>query len=134
MGMSQEAELGMKKQAKIRCGAIQCLVACLPLTHYMRGKTNWIYPIQEFFTETLPSPTFFFLIAMICFYILMLSWNANRWVAIIGAIAFAFASYNLQIITAGHNTKMFSIGYMPLVLQVCIGYIRKSIWQGPVLH
>lgn len=27
-----------------------------------------------------------------------------------------FAAYNLQIITVGHNTKMFSIAYMPLVL------------------
>jgi hypothetical protein len=82
----------------------------------MKGKTNWIYPIQDFLVNALPSPIPFFLIAMVCFYILMMSFKVNRWTATFGAIAFAFASYNLQIIAAGHNTKMFSIGYMPLVL------------------
>ncbi len=116
MGMSQEARSWYEKTGENPMWSNSMFGGMPTVTHYMRGHTNWIYPIQEFMTNTLPSPTFFFLIAMICFYILMLSWNVNRWIAIIGAIAFAFASYNLQIITAGHNTKMFSIGYMPLVL------------------
>nr|MBP6314615.1 YfhO family protein [Chitinophagaceae bacterium] len=130
MGMSQEARTWYEKTGENPMWSNSMFGGMPTVTHYMRGKTNWIYPIQEFFTETLPSPTFFFLIAMVCFYILMLSWNANRWVSIIGAIAFAFASYNLQIITAGHNTKMFSIGYMPLVLAGMHWVYQKKYLAG----
>jgi len=82
----------------------------------MRGKTNLIYPVQDAISAILPLPINFFFLAMVCFYILMMSWKIDRRLAIAGAIAYAFASYNLQIIAAGHNTKMFSIAYMPLVL------------------
>jgi len=130
MGMSQEARTWYEKTGENPMWSNSMFGGMPTVTHYMRGKTNWIYPIQEFLTDALPSPTFFFLIAMFCFYILMLSWRANRWVAIIGAIAFAFASYNLQIITAGHNTKMFSIGYMPLVLAGMHWIYQKKYLAG----
>ncbi len=116
MGMSQEAKSWYEKTGENPMWSNSMFGGMPTVTHYMRGKTNLIYPIQAFLTDNIPSPIPFFLIAMICFYILMMSWRINRWAAIIGAIAFAFASYNLQIIAAGHNTKMFSIGYMPLVL------------------
>ena len=116
MGMSQEARAWYEKTGENPMWSNSMFGGMPTVTHYMQGKTNLIYPIQDFFAKALPSPTFFFIIAMVCFYILMMAWRMNKWVAIIGAVAFAFASYNLQIITAGHNTKMFSIGYMPLVL------------------
>jgi hypothetical protein len=116
MGMSEEARAWYEKTGENPMWSNSMFGGMPTVTHYMRGKSNLIYPIQETLTNILPSPVFFFLIAMICFYVLMQSWKVNRWVGIFGAIAFAFASYNLQIIAAGHNTKMFSIAYMPLVL------------------
>lgn len=116
MGMSQEARSWYQKTGENPMWSNSMFGGMPTVTHYMRGKNNLIYPIQEFLTDTLPSPVFFLLIAMICFYILMVSWNVNSWIAIFGAVAYAFASYNLQIIGAGHNTKMLSIAYMPLVL------------------
>ncbi len=116
MGMSQEARSWYQKTGENPMWSNSMFGGMPTVTHYMRGKNNLIYPIQEFLTDTLPSPVFFLLIAMICFYILMVSWNVNTWIAIFGAVAYAFASYNLQIIGAGHNTKMLSIAYMPLVL------------------
>jgi len=53
---------------------------------------------------------------MLGFYLLMLSLKMNRWVAVAGAIAFAFGSYNLIIIIAGHITKAYAIALMPAVL------------------
>ncbi len=116
MGMSEEARAWHEKTGENPMWSNSMFGGMPTVTHYMRGKTNLIYPIQEFLTDALPLPIPFFLIAMLCFYVLMMSWRVNRWVAVGGAIVFAFASYNLQIIAAGHNTKMFSIGYMPLVL------------------
>ena len=116
MGMSQEARTWFEKTDENPMWSNSMFGGMPTVTHYMRGKTNLVYPVQEFFTNILPTPINFFFLAMVCFYILMMSWKVDRRLAIAGAIAYAFASYNLQIIAAGHNTKMFSIGYMPLVL------------------
>lgn len=116
MGMSEEARAWYEKTGENPMWSNSMFGGMPTVTHYMRGKTNLIYPIQEFLTDHLPLPIPFFLIAMICFYILMSSWNIRSWLAIAGAVAYAFAAYNVQIIAAGHNTKMFSIGYMPLVM------------------
>ena len=42
---------------------------------------------------------------LIGFYIFMLAVGCSPWLSIVGAIAFAFGSYNLIIIDAGHVTK-----------------------------
>lgn len=44
-------------------------------------------------------------VGLVCFYILMCVMGVNWWLAIAGAIAFAFASYNIIIIVAGHIVK-----------------------------
>ncbi|GHT55719.1 membrane protein [Bacteroidia bacterium] len=73
------------------------------------------------------------LTALICFYILMCVMGVKRWLAIAGAIAFAFASYNLIIITAGHITKMYVMAYMPLTLAGMILLFRKNLLWGGIL-
>ena len=116
MGMSQEARSWYEKTGENPMWSNSMFGGMPTVTHYMRGKTNLIYPVQDAISAILPVPINFFFLAMVCFYILMMSWKIDRRLAIAGAIAYAFASYNLQIIAAGHNTKMFSIAYMPLVL------------------
>ena len=56
------------------------------------------------------------LISLICFYILMCVMGANIWLAIAGSIAFAFASYSIIILEAGHISKSYAMAYMPLVV------------------
>ncbi|MDR2512050.1 MAG: YfhO family protein [Bacteroidales bacterium] len=69
------------------------------------------------------------LIALICFYILMCVMGVNTWLAIAGAIAFGFATYNPIIIQAGHITKIFTIAYMPLTLAgIWLLFKEKFIW------
>lgn len=116
MGMSEEARAWHEKTGENPMWSNSMFGGMPTVTHYMRGTTNLIYPIQQFLTDHIPMPIPFLLIAMICFYILMCSMQVRPWIAVAGAVAYAFASYNLQIIEAGHNTKMFSIGYMPLVV------------------
>jgi len=97
---------------------------------YTTGKSNFYLPTQFAIMDWLPVPAFFFLLSMLCFYILMCSWKINRWVGFIAAIAYAFASYNLQIIAAGHNTKMLNIGYLPLALAGMHWVYNKKYWLG----
>lgn len=72
-------------------------------------------------------------IGLICFYILMNVMGIRRWLAVAGAIAFAFASYNIIIIVAGHITKAYVIAYMPLVLAGMFLLFKKNYLWGVVL-
>lgn len=70
---------------------------------------------------------------LVCFYLLMCIMGVNWWLAIAGAIAFAFASYNIIIIEAGHIVKAYVIGYMPITLAgMFLLFKRKWLW-GAVL-
>ena len=69
------------------------------------------------------------LIALLCFYILMCTMGVKRWLAIAGSIAFAFASFNLISIMAGHVTKTYVMALMPLTLAgVFLLFKRKWLW------
>lgn len=68
---------------------------------------------------------------MLGFYVLMLSLKMNKWVAVAGAVAFAFGSYNLIIIVAGHITKAYAIALMPAVVAgVMMTFNGKRIMGG----
>lgn len=70
-------------------------------------------------------------VGLVCFYILMCVMGVNWWLAIAGSIAFAFASYNIIIIVAGHIVKAYVIGYMPLTLAgMFLLFKRKWLWGG----
>ncbi len=79
------------------------------------------YPISVqylsyIFTLGLPKPVNFFFLACLSFYLLALALGWNRWIGILTAIGYAYATYNPIIISAGHDTKMLAIGYAPLVV------------------
>jgi len=70
-----------------------------------------------------PRPVSFVFLYLIGFYLLLISLRVNPWLAIAGAIAFAFSSYNFVILAAGHNSKAIAIGYMaPVIAGVIISF------------
>ena len=67
--------------------------------------------------------------SLISFYLLMCVLGVNRWAAIAGSIAFAFASYNIIIIVVGHITKAYVIAYMPITIAgMVLLFKRKYLW------
>lgn len=65
------------------------------------------------------------------FYLLLRLLNTKVLLAFAGAIAFAFASYNLIIIHAGHISKAYAIGYMaPVIAGIILLYKGKYISGG----
>jgi hypothetical protein len=89
----------------------------MPTYTFFVGKTaNYISYIETTIQAILPKPAYFFFIAMVCAFLLMRVLGVNRWLAGIGAIAYAFSTYNPVIISAGHETKMLAMGYMPGVM------------------
>ena len=85
----------------------------------MRGKrpANWLF------------------LSLFGAFLLMLSLGIDKFLAIGGAIAVTFCSYNFQIIQVGHNTKMQAIAFLPWVLAAMIFTYRKALsekrgWQS----
>ncbi len=64
------------------------------------------------------------------FYILMRSMRFSQWLSVAGAVAFAFGSYNLIIIIAGHITKAYAIALMAPVLGGILYTYNNNRWGG----
>ncbi|MBO8428953.1 MAG: hypothetical protein IAC68_03350 [Bacteroidetes bacterium] len=93
---------------------------------YKGDLTQYLYDIL-FIGER---PASYLLISMIGGFLLCLAFGANIWLAILGAIAITFCSYNMQIIQVGHNSKMVAIAFMPWVLAAVVYAYRKSMLWG----
>ena len=76
---------------------------------------DWTQKIYKFLL-TGKRPGSYLFLTLVGAFLLMLSMGMNGIVAVAGAIAIAFCSYNMQIIQVGHNTKMQAIAYFPWVL------------------
>ena len=87
---------------------------------------DWTDAIYDFLL-TGRRPASYLLIALIGGFLLMLSLGTSKLVAVAGAIAIAFCSYNMQIIQVGHNTKMQAIAYFPWVLAGVIFTYRAAM-------
>src|SRR5258706_5502391 len=86
--------------------------------------------IQPVLTLGLPIPISFFFLACICFYFLCIVAGANAWVSIIGALAYAYSTFDAVIIAVGHNTQMMSLGLAPAVIAGLLLLFQKRYWTG----
>lgn len=92
---------------------------------------SWLMKPFWAFADKSPAP--FFLLAMLCFYLLMNVLGINRWLGIIGAVAFAFSTYNPVIIAAGHNTKMVDLALLPGLMAGIILAYKGRYWAGAAI-
>ena len=79
----------------------------------MKSALSAVYSLTNLYNWRPVSFTFLYFVG---FYIALLLFGINPWLAIIGALAFGFSSYNFIIIAAGHNTKAIAIGYMAPII------------------
>ena len=83
--------------------------------------TQWIYKLLMLGKR----PATYLFVTLLGAFLLFLALGVSWPVAIGGAIAVAFCSYNFQIIQVGHNTKMQAIAFMPWVLAALV-YTYKN--------
>ncbi|MCT4616329.1 MAG: YfhO family protein [Marinifilaceae bacterium] len=80
-----------------------------------------------------PSPVRYLLLYMIGFYILMIALRVRHWLAIAGSIAFAFSSYFVIIILAGHLWKVYAIAFLPPLLGGIVMTLRGRYIVGGLI-
>jgi hypothetical protein len=78
-------------------------------------------------------PASFFFMACVCFYFLSNVLRVNPYIGIIGALAYAYATYNVVIVSVGHDTKMQSIAILPGVIGALILICERRYWLGMAL-
>ena len=64
------------------------------------------------FLRTFKMPVSVLFLSMAGFYILLLIFGVNPWLAITGAVAYSLSSFFFQILGAGHNTQAIALAYM----------------------
>lgn len=81
----------------------------------------------------LPYPANYVFLYFLGFFILLLVMKMDKWVALIGAIAFALSSYFFIILGVGHTSKAHAIGYMAPVLAGIILAFDGKYLKGALL-
>jgi len=67
-------------------------------------------------------------LAMTGFYILLLMFGVNRWIAAVGALAYGLSSFLFQILAAGHNTQAVALAYMaPMIGGIYYAYRHDAL-------
>src|SRR4030042_4102511 len=75
-------------------------------------------------------PVHFIFLYLVGFYIALLLFGVSPWLSFAGAIAYAFSSYFFAIISAGHVSKVYALGYMPPIIAGIYAAFRGKIFLG----
>ncbi len=94
-----------------------------------RNVFQWLFHAFKLF---LPGYTVAILfVCMLGFYFLLRTLKLDKWLALAGAIAVGFGSHHLQLIGAGHVSKIYAIAYMaPVIAGVLLVFKRKYLIGG----
>lgn len=96
-------------------------------------KGNLLQYVNYIMKMGLPFPADTLFILMTGMYALLLVLTVRQPLAVIGAVVYAFSSYNLLCLEAGHTSKVAAIAYMPWVLMAVILTLRGRLIWGALL-
>ena len=90
---------------------------------------NWVKIVLRGFIPQAKSAHLLFTL-LICFWIMLLTFEVPPYLALLGALAFSFGSYNIINIEVGHVTKTWAIAFSSLVLGGMNLVFRGQIYLG----
>ncbi|MEQ1745866.1 MAG: hypothetical protein ABMA02_10595 [Saprospiraceae bacterium] len=74
------------------------------------------------------------LLAMLCMYLLLMTLQTDWRVGIFGALAYSITTYHVDILEAGHTTKMVALALMPGVLAgLVLAFSNKLLLGGGLM-
>ena len=95
-------------------------------TIHASTKGDWTQKVYDFLLLGRRPATYLF-ISLLGAWLLMLALGIHPLIAVGGAMAVTFCSYNLQIIQVGHNTKMQALAFLPWVLAALIFTYNRAL-------
>ena len=91
---------------------------------------NWLGFFDKLFKLFLPHPGGYLFLYCLGFFILLLCFDVNPWLALIGGLAYGLSTYFLSIIQAGHNSKANALGYLPALIGGLVLIFKNRYWLG----
>lgn len=97
--------------------------------NYTMNAVNYLYR----FLMSFPRPAEFIFLYALGFYILLQTLKVDYKISIFGSLAFAFSSYFIVILLAGHSSKAYAIAFMAPVLAGFILNYNGKVLKGLAL-
>ena len=93
------------------------------------SSTDGLSTVMSAYHLWLPDYVWFLFAYLLGFYILLRAFNFRQSLAALGSILWAFSSYFLIIIAAGHLWKVMALAYLPpMIAGVVLAYRGKYLW------
>ena len=93
------------------------------------NSTDGLSVVMSAYHLWLPDYVWFIFAYLLGFYILLRAFNFRQSLAALGSIIWAFSSYFLIIIAAGHLWKVMALAYLPpMIGGVVLAYRGKYLW------
>lgn len=94
----------------------------------VQWSTQAIGMIKKVMILWMPSGANNIFLACVCYYIMLLAFRVRPYLAIAGAIAFAFSSFMMIGLVAGHNGRIGAMALIPLVIAgIHLSFTGKKI-------
>ena len=78
----------------------------------------------------LPNPASYIFLCFVSYYIMLLCFGVRPYLAIGGAIIFGLTTFNIISLSAGHNSKIHAVAFMPLVIAGIRTVFDKKLLLG----
>ncbi len=135
-GMQTEVQAYLKKEGTAPLWTNSAFGGMPAYQIYAPIDGNFTAPIYHallFWTDITAAAWVQVLLAMFCMYLLISVLKADWRVAIFGALAFGITTYNVDILEAGHTTKMIALALAPGVLAGLVLTFNRQLVLGGAL-
>lgn len=136
VGMSHEMNEWNAAHPKDQTSWTNSMFSGMPTTTISAPRQgDWTQKVYDALLTGKRPATYLF-ISLLGAFLLMLSLGIDGLLAVGGAVAVSFCSYNMQIIQVGHNTKMQAIAFLPWALAAfiftyrCVLKGKKGSWRS----
>ena len=93
------------------------------------GSTDLLTKVVNAYHLWLPENVWYVFAYLLGFYILLRAFDFRQYLAALGSIIWAFSTYFLIIIAAGHIWKVWALAYLPpMIAGVVLAYRGKYLW------
>ena len=129
-GMGREASEYNERTGDITrwTGSVFCGMPTYQITPGYKSQTC-MTDIVKAYHLWLPENVWFVFVYLLGFFIMLRAFNFKTYLAALGSVIWAFSSYFLIIIAAGHLWKVMALAYLPpLIGGIVLAYRGKYLW------
>jgi hypothetical protein len=101
---------------------------------WLEYPANLLGEISNFIQKIYIHETYMVFLLLLGFYIMLYPLTKNAWLSVVGSIAFAFGSFNLISLEAGHLNKVWAMAYIaPIIGGLIVAYRGRYLTGAAIL-